>query len=227
MELIKDRPFTVLGVYVNDRVRISFRCNICRREWRSMPTNIIKGRGCPSCCKGKPKKNENRIIEDHGEWVGVDVSTSMHPKMVMLIDKHDMDMLCRLGVGRILVGNHGYAICRFNKRLRLVHGLLIKSDSDIDHKNGNKLDNRRSNLRKCCRSENIINTGLRSDNTSGYTGVGWDRRSSKYRARINVKGKEVCLGMYAAIEDAVAARRAAELKYYGEFSPISPTSSET
>lgn len=54
-----------------------------------------------------------------------------------------------------------------------LHRLLIDApdDSLVDHKNGDTLDNRKSNLRLCNKSQNAMNTGIRSTNTSGCTGV--------------------------------------------------------
>ena len=63
------------------------------------------------------------------------------------------------------------------------------------------------------------NCKLRTNNSSGITGVSWHKQKSKWRARIVVNGIEMLLGMYDKFEDAVKARLKAEQKYFGEFAP--------
>jgi len=59
------------------------------------------------------------------------------------------------------------------------------------------------------------NTRLRSSNTSGHTGVSRYRNTDRWRSRITIDGKEVSLGVYENKEDAIKARKEAELKYWG------------
>lgn len=83
----------------------------------------------------------------------------------------------------------------------------------IDHINGVKADNRIANLRDVSRSENGKNKRMRSDNTSGVTGVCWVPSTKKWISRIHSDGKNVSLGTYENKEDAIRARRLAEVKY--------------
>lgn len=55
---IKDRPFKLLGKYINSKTKIEFQCNICSFIWLAAPTNILSGRGCPSCGKALRKTHE-------------------------------------------------------------------------------------------------------------------------------------------------------------------------
>lgn len=87
----------------------------------------------------------------------------------------------------------------------------------IDHIDGNKTNNAIHNLRLATASQNLMNTGLRSDNRSGVKGVSFVQRLQKYTASIRKNGKIVFLGNFARMEDAVAARKAAETRYHGEF----------
>ena len=89
----------------------------------------------------------------------------------------------------------------------------------VDHKNRNKLDNRKENLRNATSSENSTNVGLKSNNTSGFIGVGLFKKSQKWYARINVDKVRIFLGQYSSKEDAIIARLKAEKQYYGEFAP--------
>lgn len=82
---------------------------------------------------------------------------------------------------------------------------------EIDHINGDKTDNRLANLRSVTRSQNSKNHPLSSSNTSGVTGVYYCGRTGKWRATVFSNGKRYHLGRYSSFDDAVEARKAAEL----------------
>lgn len=90
----------------------------------------------------------------------------------------------------------------------------------IDHKNGNPLDNRKSNLRPCTQSQNSANQKLRSNNTSGHKGVYWSKVAGKWMAYIKVNYKRINLGYYVDIEDAIKAYEIASKNYFGKFARI-------
>lgn len=83
----------------------------------------------------------------------------------------------------------------------------------IDHKNGNILDNRIANLREVSRQQNMQNIKRMASNTSGFTGVSWNKPFFKWHARISYNGKRIHLGYFSDIWDAICARKAAELIY--------------
>ena len=91
------------------------------------------------------------------------------------------------------------------------------SELQIDHINLNKLDNRIANLREATNSQNGKNLPIKSNNTSGFTGVCWDKLNNKWRAIIKVDHKQINLGRYVNIDDAIIARKSAEIKYFGEY----------
>lgn len=85
---------------------------------------------------------------------------------------------------------------------------------NIDHINHDRTDNRIANLRSVSQSENARNANRRSDNNSGYTGVCWSKSRKKWVAQIGLPGNITKpLGRYSLLEDAVAARMAAEILY--------------
>lgn len=86
----------------------------------------------------------------------------------------------------------------------------------IDHIDGNKLNNKRGNLRQCSQAENSRNTRLAKNNSSGFKGVSLDV-NGKWRARIWKDRKEIRIGTFSKIEDAVAAYDKAALELHGEF----------
>ena len=84
---------------------------------------------------------------------------------------------------------------------------------EIDHINGDKTDNRITNLRECTRQDNSRNVAISKNNTSGCMGVFWDKQPRKWSARIYIDAQSVPLGQYVGYWDAVCARKAAESKY--------------
>ena len=88
-------------------------------------------------------------------------------------------------------------------------------DGDIDHINGDGLDNRIANLRVATRSQNCANVGRRAHNTSGVKGI--YQHGMRWRASIRVKGKSKHLGCFGTPADAQAAYMAAAREHFGEF----------
>lgn len=85
---------------------------------------------------------------------------------------------------------------------------------DIDHINRLRGDNRLCNLRETTRAENCQNQPLRKSNKSGVTGVYYHKMSAKWAASISINKKQIHLGVYDTMEEAVKVRRAAETEHY-------------
>lgn len=104
-----------------------------------------------------------------------------------------------------------------------LHGFLMGAPkgTHVDHINGDKLDNRRSNLRVVTPQKNQINRKrLNRNNRSGVRGVDRAGKGTKpWRAQITVDYKNYQLGFFSTIEEATEARQVAELKFYGELCP--------
>lgn len=83
----------------------------------------------------------------------------------------------------------------------------------IDHINHNPSDNRIENLRCVGNAQNSRNCRLAKNNTSGITGVAWVSDRNKWRAQIMVDRKGLFLGNFNTKEEAIAARKAAEILY--------------
>ena len=112
----------------------------------------------------------------------------------------------------------GYVVLTLSegKQARL-HRLILDTVGQIDHKNRDKLDCRKENLREALHANNAHNVELRSTNTSGYKGVCWNNNANKWQAQIRVNRKRLYLGLYKNIEDAVRSYNKAAEKYHGEF----------
>jgi hypothetical protein len=89
----------------------------------------------------------------------------------------------------------------------------------VDHINGDRLDNRRQNLRICTAAQNSMNRLERVNNTSGFRGVS-QRKDGQYEAYIHYQGRKIHLGLFATLTEAINARLRAEIKYYKEYSPV-------
>jgi hypothetical protein len=83
-----------------------------------------------------------------------------------------------------------------------------------DHIDGNGLNNQRHNLQDLTNKQNQEKARRRKDNTSGHKGVSWNKQRSKWRAQIHNNGKQKNLGRFDKLEDAIAARKAGEKKYF-------------
>lgn len=112
---------------------------------------------------------------------------------------------------------HGYLRGRVSGRFVLAHVICYAihygewPTKQIDHINGCRDDNRILNLRCVSASENMKNSKISSRNTSGVLGVRFV--SGRWRARIHHEGREINLGRFRDMSDAIAARRAAEVEH--------------
>lgn len=90
---------------------------------------------------------------------------------------------------------------------------------EVDHINGDKLDNRKSNLRICTRQENQRNRRKSiKPSSSKYKGVKYDKRYKKYEAFLTINRKYIFLGTYKTEREAAIAYNLAVKDYFGEFS---------
>lgn len=86
--------------------------------------------------------------------------------------------------------------------------------SEVDHKNGNGLDNRRENIRVCSRGQNAMNLGLRKDSTSGFKGVSW--HAGKWLMQISTKAGRLRVRHVSKLAAALDYNIQA-MRHYGEF----------
>lgn len=118
-----------------------------------------------------------------------------------------------------------YSLGRSNPIYIYMHRLLADTPEGMitDHINGNKLDNRRGNLRQCTKSQNAMNVGVRKDNKSGYKGVHKNNpkaNSKLWKSEIKHNGKRVFLGYFNDPEVAASVYKEAQKKYHGEFAKV-------
>ena len=130
------------------------------------------------------------------------------------------------------ISHNGYVVSTvYNKDSKkndhyYIHRIIKPTDMIIDHKNRDKLNNRKYNLIECTVLQNNLNRGIQSNNTSGHKGISFDKRRNKWRSRITVGGHDKHLGYFDTIDGAINARSTAELIYHQQkdtFDDISRT----
>jgi hypothetical protein len=109
---------------------------------------------------------------------------------------------------------------KFLSMHRQILGLPPGSIPMVDHKDGNGLNNCKSNLRICTNQQNQFNSKLRSDNTSGFKGVYYSFKEKKWRSTIKIGKKRMCLGAFSNKIDAAKAYNQAAIEHIGEFAKI-------
>lgn len=99
-------------------------------------------------------------------------------------------------------------------RLAWLYIYGVFPQEDIDHINRVRSDNRICNLRPASKLQNAQNRSVSSNNKSGCSGVAWNERLKKWRARLTVGRKRMHLGYFTSIEEAFTARAEAKMKYH-------------
>ena len=115
---------------------------------------------------------------------------------------------------------HGYVLGCINGKEVNLHRFLTDCPKDaiVDHINQNKADNRKSNLRIVNHSQNNMNKPMQKNNTSGFVGVNYHKKNKKWTASISVNHRQIYLGSFSVMQDAIEARKKAEARYFGAFS---------
>jgi hypothetical protein len=193
------------------------RC-VCGREIEVRTQMLKRGKatcGNPECCTYL-KSKQTVFWEPVIEGATAKIPLGNRDKFA-LVDVEDVDKIRHRGW---FCNAQGYASAKILGEHTLMHRLVMNAESgtELDHINHDKLDNRKENLRFVTRSQNLYNSKPRKSNT-GIKGVHKIEREtcSKYHAYIAFDNKQVSLGFYDTLEEAIAVRKAAEEKYHREF----------
>lgn len=115
-----------------------------------------------------------------------------------------------------------YAYRRESGKTILIHRIILNPPKNmhVDHRDGNPLNNRKTNLRLCLPRQNSRNSKTPSNNTSGYKGVSWCKVRQKWSSRIRTDGTRKSLGYFDSPESAYAAYCRAAEKFHKEFARL-------
>ena len=144
-----------------------------------------------------------------------------------LVDDADYEQLMAMGKWclsnnkypnkTIIIGKKGGKYLQKNIKM---HRFIIDAPDgfEVDHRDGNKLNNQKENLRICTHSQNGKNMPVFKNNTTGFKGV--KKRSRKWVSEITADGKQIYLGYFTCPIEAARVYNAAAIKYHGEFANL-------
>lgn len=148
-----------------------------------------------------------------------------------LVDDQDFEKLSRY---RWRVNAQGYAVrreytriskgVRHGKDIRMHRQIMDEPEGlEVDHKNGNGLDNQRPNLRVATHRQNMFNRRKQSNNKSGFIGVSWSKQNKKWYACIGLPNRKTkCIGFFDDVIEAAKAYNQVALELRGRFARLNP-----
>jgi hypothetical protein len=145
----------------------------------------------------------------------------VHDRGIMTVDDSDLDLIApyRWYLFRAIYTDYVVGGLPGSRDRVFVHRVILSvpSGTEVDHRNGNGLDNQRSNLRICTEFQNNHNQRPRVGCTSRFKGVYWDRHHAKWQARIMSYGARHHLGYFDDETEAAMAYDQAAQTLHGEF----------
>ncbi len=196
---------------------------ICKLEWcdnhvtryKDVCTKHYQQKRRGGKYKERTIKDPNEIIYEGNICRIILTSPLGVPRSAAIIDREDKER----------IEKHRWALVRYgyirNPIVGSLHNYVMNfspsKEGEIDHKNRDKSDCRKTNLRFCTRSQNVQNVGIGITNKSGFKGVHWHTRNQKWVARIGYENKRISLGSFKDKIEAAKVYNDAALEHHGEF----------
>lgn len=191
----------------------------------------------PISCTSKENNNALNLSESHlydvgykplGGWANL-----FNMKLIQLnkkngeqgcfaqVDDEDYELINNLNWSKSKGGKNYYAVRYFEEKRISMHVFIMKSKKGqiIDHKDGNGLNNQKSNLRFCTHKQNISNGKSRAG-TSKYLGVSYDKVNNKWAAQIMENRIQIKIGRFKTEIEAALAYNERAKKLRGEFARL-------
>jgi hypothetical protein len=154
--------------------------------------------------------------------IGLYKRGALKPKMFALVDDEDYEFLNKFD-WYYRVGNKTfYARTYIKGKTVEMHMLLCPTvyPIQVDHKNGNGIDNQKQNLRPATYSQQQANNVSRRKGSSQYRGVCWNTKEQKWVAQLILNGVKQFLGYYTSEKEAALVYNNAAIKHFGEFAKL-------
>lgn len=144
----------------------------------------------------------------------IKIENTAREMLSVFIDDEDLHLFINR---RWAVDSMGYVRC--SRSWERLHRVVMNASGGqlVDHIDGNKLNNKKSNLRICSNAQNLHNRGANKNNSSGKKGVYADKRSGKWIAQIGVGNKRIHVGTFSDVNEAAAAYKEAAIRLHKDF----------
>lgn len=218
----KEQYRIVEGIYLNIRSRLTIQCNKNHEPYEIKTESFWRGYGRCRECKGLYKiLNRDRVQlpppVEGAKWI------PLSRGLFSLIDEEDYERVSK----HSWHATHGtdktlfYASTNIKGKTTKLHRFILNLKDPkihVDHIDHQELNNRKNNLRICTNQENSRNKLKKSDRSSKYKGVTWDKSRDKWIVGIKINYVRNNLGRYADEIEAAKVYDRAAVKHFGEFS---------
>lgn len=142
----------------------------------------------------------------------------------VLVDDADYELLKQFNWCVDKQGSVSGLVSKTPRKRMLLHRYILQAPEhlEVDHIDGDRLNNQRSNLRLATSSQNKANRGPRKDCKSGYKGVSLHKKLRKWTARVKTPATYKHIGVFNTKEDAARAYNKAAIEVFGPFAWLNP-----
>ena len=153
------------------------------------------------------------LPREDGQWNGRYANENAGSKSINAKDGYQL--------WKTIITYNGKNHClKCSRIIFLLHNGYLTEGKQIDHDDGDSLNNKASNLRESTGSQNSQNRKKPKNNTSGHKGVSWNEASGKWMVLIYLIVKSYYFGLHEKLEDAIKVATEARNKLHGEFGRI-------